>query len=59
MDKQFKYAEKKNIPFVVIIGSKEIEMQEAVIKELSTGEQQTVGIGSLPQYFINKQVTKK
>ena len=24
-DKQFKYAEKKNIPFAIIIGTKEIE----------------------------------
>ena len=41
-DKQFKYAEKKNIPFVVIIGSKEMEEKTCVIKTLQTGLQQTI-----------------
>ncbi len=41
-DKQFKYAEKKNIPFVVIIGSKEVEEKTCVIKTLQTGVQQTI-----------------
>jgi histidyl-tRNA synthetase len=38
-DKQFKYAERKQIPFVVIIGSKEIEAGTAVVKELASGKQ--------------------
>ena len=38
-DKQFKYAEKKNIPFVAIIGSKEIEEKKVRIKNLRTGEE--------------------
>lgn len=42
MDKQFKYAEKKNIPFAVIIGSRELEQQQCVVKNLRKGEQQTV-----------------
>lgn len=42
MDKQFKYAEKKNIPFAVIIGSRELEQQQCVVKDLRKGEQQTV-----------------
>jgi histidyl-tRNA synthetase len=42
MDKQFKYAEKKNIPFAIIIGSRELENQTAVVKNLQTGEQQTL-----------------
>ena len=39
-DKQFKYAEKKNIPFVVIIGADELSSQRAKIKDLKTGIQQ-------------------
>lgn len=42
MDKQFKYAEKKNIPFAVIIGSRELEQQQCVVKNLQKGEQQTI-----------------
>ena len=38
-DKQFKYAERKQIPFVVIIGSKEIEAGTALVKELASGTQ--------------------
>ena len=41
-DKQFKYAERKSIPYVVIIGSKEIASGTAVIKNLSSGEQKEV-----------------
>ena len=41
-DKQFKYAEKKNIPFVVIIGSKEMEEKTCTIKNLLKGVQQTI-----------------
>lgn len=42
LDKQFKYAEKKQIKQVVIIGSKELAEGICNIKNLSTGEQQTV-----------------
>jgi histidyl-tRNA synthetase len=42
MDKQFKYAEKKSIPYVVIIGTWELESDTCVVKHLSTGEQQTI-----------------
>jgi len=41
-DKQFKYADKKNIPFIAIIGSKELIDRTCTIKNLKTGEQQTV-----------------
>ncbi|MDB5253405.1 MAG: histidyl-tRNA synthase, partial [Flaviaesturariibacter sp.] len=42
MDKQFKYAEKKNIPFVIILGSRELADRTVVIKKLATGEQRTM-----------------
>lgn len=41
MDKQFKYAERKNIPYIAIIGSKEIASGTVVIKNLGTGEQKS------------------
>jgi histidyl-tRNA synthetase len=40
-DKQFKYAEKKNIPYAVIIGTKEVEEKNCTIKHLKTGEQKS------------------
>jgi histidyl-tRNA synthetase len=51
LDKQFKYAEKKHIPYVVIIGSKEIETAECVIKNLSTGEQKSIPVDQLCSFI--------
>ena len=51
MDKQFKYAEKKHIPYIVIIGSAEIEQQAAVVKNLSTAEQQKIPFIRLSEFF--------
>ena len=39
MDKQFKYAEKKGIHYAIIIGSKEMEHQQVLVKNLKTGIQ--------------------
>lgn len=51
MDKQFKYASKKNIPFAVIIGSRELEEKTCVVKDLTKGEQQTIPLQNLSSYF--------
>lgn len=51
MDKQFKYASKKNIPFTVIIGSRELEEKTCVVKDLTKGEQQTIPLQNLSSYF--------
>lgn len=51
MDKQFKYAEKKNIRYAIIIGSREMESAEAIIKDLSTGKQETVPLKDLFAFF--------
>jgi len=49
-DKQFKYADKKQIPFAVMIGSKELTDSTCNIKNLQTGDQQTLGWEALLQY---------
>jgi len=49
-DKQFKYAEKKNIPFIIIIGEKELTDNTCTVKNLSTGEQQTIPGNTLINY---------
>ena len=51
LDKQFKYADKKNIPFVIIMGSNEIEKKEAVVKNLKTGVQQIIPLDQLVKFF--------
>ena len=50
-DKQFKYAEKKNISFAVIIGSKELEAKTCSIKDLRTGNQQSISWDELTTNF--------
>jgi histidyl-tRNA synthetase len=49
-DKQFKYAEKKNIPYAVIIGSKELEEKTCTIKNLLQSNQQTISQQELLNY---------
>lgn len=49
-DKQFKYAEKKHIPYIVIIGSKEVEEKTCTIKNLTTGKQETIRQEDLLNY---------
>jgi histidyl-tRNA synthetase len=46
-DKQFKYAEKKGIPFVVIAGSDEMAEGVVQLKRLSSGEQRRIPVGGL------------
>jgi histidyl-tRNA synthetase len=41
-DKQFKYAEKKKIPYVIILGSEELAHKNVTIKHLKSGQQQTI-----------------
>ncbi len=50
-DKQFKYAEKKNIPFVIIIGEKEMAAKKAVVKDIRKGEQQEVSFDKLANFL--------
>jgi histidyl-tRNA synthetase len=49
-DKQFKYAEKKGIPNVVIIGTDEVAKKECSIKNLLSGKQSNVSFNDLPDF---------
>jgi histidyl-tRNA synthetase len=53
MDKQFKYASKKNISFAIIIGSKEIAEQTCVVKYLAKGEQKVISLPELENHICN------
>ncbi|MDB5202621.1 MAG: histidyl-tRNA synthase [Ferruginibacter sp.] len=60
MDKQFKYADKKNIPYVIIIGEREAGEKKAMLKELKTGKQEAVAFDELAAYLQlrNTKTTK-
>lgn len=51
-DKQFKYAEKKNIGYVVIIGENELAAGNCVVKNLTTGTQETISREALLTYLF-------
>lgn len=42
--KQFTYADKKNIPFVIIIGSEEMKTGKLTLKNMVSGFQNTIGL---------------
>ena len=54
IDKQFKYADKKNIPFAIIIGSKEIENKICMVKDLKKGVQTEIAFDALTKYLTDK-----
>ncbi len=47
--KQFQFADKKGIPFAVLVGTSEMEQQKVTLKNLATGTQETVSITELIQ----------
>ena len=51
MKKQMNYANKRNIPFVVIVGEKEVENNTFALKNMSTGEQESVNLNQLTDIF--------
>ncbi len=57
-DKQFKYADKKNIPYVIIIGEKELKEGTCNVKFLSTGEQQTIPASQVVNYNFTMRSAK-
>lgn len=49
--KQLKYADKKNIPFVVMCGSDEKAQNEVTVKMMKTGKQKTIPQNQIINYF--------
>lgn len=47
MKKQMEYANRRGIPYVVIIGSQELESGTATVKDMRSGEQRQVPFGEL------------
>jgi len=50
-DKQFRYAERKNIAYAVFIGSEEIAQQQALVKNLQSGKQEKIAFDNLANYL--------
>jgi histidyl-tRNA synthetase len=52
MDKQFKYANNKNIPYVIVIGEDELKNGTATIKNMNAGTQSIVQQSAIIDEFI-------
>ncbi len=51
MQKQLKYANNRNYPFVVLIGEQELNDQTVVVKNMESGDQQTVSQNEFVQFL--------
>lgn len=54
ISKQLDYANKKQIPFAVIIGSDEMQSQQLTVKNLNEGTQVKIELSSLTSYLIEQ-----
>jgi histidyl-tRNA synthetase len=51
LDKQLKYANKKSIPYVIIIGPEEVKNNVVKLKDMKTGNQETITIDEVLKKF--------
>ncbi|MEJ1223574.1 histidine--tRNA ligase [Sediminicola sp. 1XM1-17] len=51
MQKQMKYANNRNVPYVVLIGEQELANNSFVVKDMAKGEQYTFGLDA-PEEFV-------
>ncbi|ALM07327.1 histidyl-tRNA synthase [Sediminicola sp. YIK13] len=53
MQKQMKYANNRNVPYVVLIGEQELADNTFVVKDMAKGEQQTYSLDA-PETFVKE-----
>ena len=53
MKKQMEYANRRGIPYVVIVGSQELEARAATVKDMRTGEQRQVPFDRIAEVIGN------
>jgi histidyl-tRNA synthetase len=54
LDKQLKYANKKNIPYVIIVGPEEVKKNVVKLKDMKTGEQKEQTLKEVINQLTNK-----
>lgn len=50
MKKQFDYATRKGIPYMIFVGSEEVASRTATIKNINTGEQSTISFDQITEF---------
>jgi histidyl-tRNA synthetase len=51
LSKQFEYADKKDISYVIIIGPQELKEESVTIRNMKTGEQELVKINKIINFL--------
>jgi histidyl-tRNA synthetase len=54
LGKQFKYASSRNVPFVAIVGDDEKANGTVSVKDMKSGEQQTIPRADAPEYIASR-----
>ncbi|MEM8847390.1 MAG: histidine--tRNA ligase [Bacteroidota bacterium] len=44
VQKQFKYADRRNVPYVILLGEKELNENQFIVKDMKSGEQQSYSL---------------
>ena len=55
VQKQFKYADKRAVPYVMLLGANELAEGQFVVKNMKTGEQQSYANDALPTFLATLQ----
>jgi histidyl-tRNA synthetase len=53
IQKQFKYANNRNVPYVVLLGDQELKDSSFVVKDMESGEQKTYDIGAMGDFIAS------
>lgn len=54
MKKQLVYANRKEIPYVILAGDSEIDTQKFTLKNMTSGDQQLLSAEELENFFASK-----
>jgi len=54
LDKQLKYADKKGVPWLIVIGPEEVKKNKVVLKNLESGKQEEVKLEELPGKILGE-----
>lgn len=54
LQKQFRYADARNIPYVLVIGDEEMKTGQLTLKNMKSGEQEKITAAALPAVFSSQ-----
>ncbi|WP_422860189.1 histidine--tRNA ligase [Flagellimonas sp. S174] len=51
VQKQFKYADKRKVPYVILLGEKELNAGQFIVKDMTTGNQESYTLDNPEEFF--------